>query len=124
MPGRLTRGNARDLAGPRPGGPSGSPRHPHDLRKYRPMLNSFRTKHVFSLRALGVAPAALLVLALAAPARADKGRDHRAPDLGDCQDLKVEAGNRVSFHAFGVGVQIYTWTGTRWSFVSPEAVLF
>jgi hypothetical protein len=25
---------------------------------------------------------------------------------------------------FGVGVQIYTWTGTSWSFVSPEALLF
>jgi hypothetical protein len=30
----------------------------------------------------------------------------------------------VSFHAFGVGVQIYRWDGTTWNFVAPEAVLF
>jgi hypothetical protein len=33
-------------------------------------------------------------------------------------------GNKLESHAFGVGVQIYTWTGTTWSFVSPEALLF
>jgi hypothetical protein len=73
-----------------------------------------------------VAPAAfaVLLLALVSPARAERGRDDRAPDLGDCQDLRAPAGNRVSSHAFGVGVQIYTWTGTSWSFVSPEALLY
>jgi hypothetical protein len=47
-----------------------------------------------------------------------------APDLGDSQNLKVPAGNKLVLHTYGVGVQIYTWTGTSWSFVSPEALLF
>jgi hypothetical protein len=50
--------------------------------------------------------------------------DDRTPDLGDCQELQVGPGNKVAFHAFGVGVQIYQWTGTSWAFVAPEAVLF
>jgi hypothetical protein len=36
----------------------------------------------------------------------------------------VPRGNKLESHVFGVGVQIYTWTGTTWSFVSPEALLF
>jgi hypothetical protein len=38
--------------------------------------------------------------------------------------LQVPAGNKLAFHKYGVGLQIYTWTGTNWSFVSPEALLF
>ena len=33
-------------------------------------------------------------------------------------------GNKVAFHAFAAGVQIYEWTGSAWVFVAPEAVLF
>jgi hypothetical protein len=63
------------------------------------------------------------VLAFVAPgaARAD---DNRAPDLGECQNLQVPPGNKVAFHAFGVGVQIYQWNGSSWTFVAPEAVLY
>ncbi len=89
-------------------------------------MNSSTTERASRLRPANAAVAALSLLLLAplAPARADQDRDHRAPNLGDCQDLQVPAGNRVSSHALGVGVQIYTWTGTSWSFVSPEALLF
>jgi hypothetical protein len=75
-----------------------------------------------------VAPAALapllLALAFVTPAAAAPGNDNRAPDLGDCQQLQVGPGNKVAFRVFGVGVQIYQWTGTSWVFVAPEAVLF
>jgi hypothetical protein len=85
-----------------------------------------RATHAFRLRPLDVTRAALalLLLALVAPVQAGPGHVNRAPDLGDCQNLQVPAGNKVAFHVYGVGVQIYTWTGTSWSFVSPEAVLF
>jgi hypothetical protein len=90
------------------------------------MMNSSRTTHAFRLRPLNVTPAALalLLLALVAPAEAGPAPDNRAPDLGAFQNLQVPAGNRLVLHVNGVGVQIYTWTGTSWSFVSPEAVLF
>jgi hypothetical protein len=38
--------------------------------------------------------------------------------------LQVQAGNKVSFHVYAEGVQIYRWNGTSWSFIAPEAVLF
>ena len=89
-------------------------------------MNSSRTTRAVRLRPLNVTRAALalLLLALVAPVEAGQGPDNRAPDLGDCQNLQVPAGNQVAFHVLGVGVQISTWTGTSWSFVSPEAVLF
>jgi Protein of unknown function (DUF3455) len=53
------------------------------------------------------------------------GNDNRAPELvGDCQILQVPAGNKVAFHVYAEGVQIYRWNGTSWAFVAPEAVLF
>jgi Protein of unknown function (DUF3455) len=67
---------------------------------------------------------ALLLFALVAPVRADPGDDNRAPDLGDCQNLQVPAGNKVAFRAYAEGVQIYRWNGASWAFVAPEAVLF
>jgi hypothetical protein len=66
---------------------------------------------------LGVS--ALFLLALVAPAGAD-----RTPDLGDCQNLRVPEGHRVAFVTYAEGVQIYRWNGTSWAFVAPEAVLY
>ena len=71
-----------------------------------------------------LAALALLLLALVAPAEVARGDNDWAPDLGDCQNLQVPEGNIVTFHAFGVGVQIYQWNGSSWDFVAPEAVLF
>src|SRR5213592_5163833 len=50
------------------------------------------------------------------------GNDNRAPEVPD--DIAVPAGNKVHFHGFGVGVQIYTWNGTSWGAAVPEAILF
>jgi uncharacterized protein DUF3455 len=74
-------------------------------------------------RHLTLAAAALLV-ALVASAGAEPGNDNRAPDLGDCEDLAVPAGHKVSSHVYAEGVQIYRWNGTSWSFVAPEALLY
>jgi hypothetical protein len=71
-----------------------------------------------------VAAPALLLLAFVAPLGAVPGDDNRAPDLGDWQVLRAPEGNKVSFHAYAIGVQIYRWNGTSWDFVAPEALLF
>ena len=67
--------------------------------------------------------AALALLGLVAHTGAGAG-DERAPDLGECQDLRVEEGHKVAFRAYAEGYQVYRWTGTGWAFVGPEAVLF
>jgi hypothetical protein len=87
-----------------------------------------RTTRGFFMPALQLTLAALvtaaLLLGLVAPVGADPGNDNRAPDLGICQDLKVPDGNKVAFHVYAQGVQIYRWDGSAWVFVAPEATLF
>jgi len=72
---------------------------------------------------------AVAVLLLASPASLRAGTDNRAP--GVPPSLVVPEGNKVSFHAYAVGVQIYgatasttSSTGFTWTFQAPEAVLF
>jgi Protein of unknown function (DUF3455) len=91
-------------------------------------MNSSRATHALRLHLLNMTLASLalllLLLALVAPAGAEPRNDNRAPDLGDCQDLQAPAGNKVAFHVYAEGVQVYRWNGTSWIFVAPEAVLF
>ena len=79
----------------------------------------------FRALALRIAGVAALLLALVTSAGAEPGNDNRAPELtGDCAKLHAPAGNKVVAHAYAVGVQVYRWNGTSWSFVGPEAVLY
>jgi hypothetical protein len=48
--------------------------------------------------------------------------DNRAPEVPE--ELAVGSTNKVHFHGFGVGVQIYTWDGTSWGAAVPDAILF
>jgi hypothetical protein len=48
--------------------------------------------------------------------------DNRAPEVPD--DIAVGDTNKVHFHGFGVGVQIYTWDGVKWAGPVPDATLF
>lgn len=66
---------------------------------------------------------AALLLSCTSSAPADPGNDNQAPDVPSA--IKVPGTtNKVHFHAFAVGVQIYVWNGTSWVFRAPEAVLF
>jgi hypothetical protein len=90
------------------------------------MINRSGTPQTFRFHVLDLTlvTLALLLLTLVAPAGAKPGNDNRAPDLGDCDDLHVPAGNKVAFHVYAEGVQLYSWNGTSWIFVAPEAGLF
>ena len=65
---------------------------------------------------------ALLLCATAALA-AQADTDNRAPDVPTQIAVSSET-NKVSFHGFGVGFQIYTWNGTSWGNAVPAATLF
>jgi hypothetical protein len=53
------------------------------------------------------------------------GDDNREPDLPPaCSTIQVPAGNKVSFHVYALGVQVYRWNGVKWDFVAPIAKLF
>src|SRR5688572_23005865 len=78
-----------------------------------------------TMAGMAAAAAAILLALVVATAWADPGNDPRAPELeGECEKLRVEPGHKVAAHAYAVGVQVYRWTGTGWSFVGPEAFLF
>jgi hypothetical protein len=71
-----------------------------------------------------VAPAlALLLGACASSSNAEPANDNRAPEVPTAIQVPGTT-NKVHFHVFAVGVQIYTWNGTSWVFQAPEAVLF
>ena len=65
------------------------------------------------------------LLCAAAVVTAQAGANARFPDLPpDCAKIAAPEGNRVVFHVYAVGVQIYSWDGTAWAFVAPEATLY
>jgi hypothetical protein len=79
---------------------------------------------IFQSRNATLLALALIACGLAAPASADPGNDNRAPELGDCEELAVPDGNKVSRKLYAEGVQIYRWNGTNWTFVAPRANLY
>lgn len=67
--------------------------------------------------------AGALALLLGSGLAALAGNDNRAPEVP--QQIAVDSTtNKVHFHGFGVGFQIYTWNGTDWGRAVPEATLF
>jgi hypothetical protein len=50
------------------------------------------------------------------------GTDNRAPEVPE--EIAVGSTNKVHFHGFGVGVQMYTWNGVSWGPAVPAATLF
>lgn len=74
-------------------------------------------------RFAGFFAAVFCALAMMSVARA--ASDIREPELpAECASIKVEAGNEVAFHAYALGVQIYRWNGSAWTFVAPAANLY
>src|SRR6187401_438460 len=89
-----------------------------------PALHRARTTMsatLFANRTKVGALALLLGCGLLAMAAAS-GNDNRAPEVPD--EISVGDTNKVHFHGFGVGVQIYTWNGTTWGAPVPRATLF
>jgi uncharacterized protein (TIGR03118 family) len=63
-----------------------------------------------------------LVGSLEPATRDPEVHDLHAPEVP--KDIVVSADNKVNFHGFGRGVQIYTWNGSSWGTAVPEATLF
>jgi hypothetical protein len=68
-----------------------------------------------------MALAGVMALAGSLPLRVH-GQDNRAPVVPT--DIRVPEGNKVQFHGYAEGVQIYTWNGTSWGTSVPEAFLY
>jgi hypothetical protein len=68
----------------------------------------------------------LVVAGLATAAVPPAAPDKDGPDLPSplCDRVRAPEGNKVAFHVYADGVQIYTWNGSSWTFVEPVATLF
>ncbi len=65
---------------------------------------------------------ALLLCGTLAALAGGSGTDNRAPEVP--AEIAVQDGNKVHFHGFGIGVQIYTWDGFSWGVPVPDATLY
>src|SRR5258705_6740216 len=76
-----------------------------------------------TLQSDGIKSLLIVAVALTAGvfARA-QGNDNRAPEVPAA--IQEPAGNKVHFHVYAEGVQIYSWSGSAWGFVAPQATLF
>jgi hypothetical protein len=85
-------------------------------------MSYLKNKRVIGLVALLIIAGVALTSIPAA--RADE--DNPTPVLPSptCDNLQVPPGNEVAFHAYAQGVQIYSWNGSSWGFVAPDARLF
>ena len=65
-------------------------------------------------------------LALASAPLARANGNIEPPNLPSplCDSLQVPAGNRLFFHTYALGVQVYWWNGVSWEFVAPVANLY
>lgn len=64
---------------------------------------------------------ALIGLALLATS-SGKATDNRAPAVPP--EITIDTNQKVHFHGFARGVQIYTWDGSSWGPAVPDATLF
>jgi hypothetical protein len=72
-----------------------------------------------------VALFSVAVLALASNKTVRADDDVRQPELpASCSSIQVEAGNKVSFHVYAIGVQVYRWNGASWTLKEPDANLY
>ena len=67
-------------------------------------------------------PAFLGLALLAVSTSVSRANDNRAPEVPD--EISVGDTNKVHFHGFGIGFQVYTWDGTSWGRPVPDATLF
>jgi hypothetical protein len=84
-------------------------------------MQNLKTKFVIALTLLFT----VVSFALAANPAARTIADNREPSLPSplCDKVQVPQGNKVAFHVYAQGVQVYKWNGTTWDFVGPVATL-
>jgi hypothetical protein len=89
-------------------------------RRIRLKSKAQKMKH---FKTISCSMLAAIALALAGISCAHaQGNDNRAPEVPVV--IKAPEGNKVLFHVYAEGVQIYSWNGSAWVFLAPEATLF
>ena len=88
---------------------------------------SIRRPWVTRLLKLNVSALLLALITLASSVSADdEDQQRREPELPSpvCDELALSDEYQLSAHVYALGVQIYRWSGTAWTFIGPEATLY
>jgi hypothetical protein len=81
----------------------------------------YRTKITLTLQSL------LLITLMSFAASPALAFGNNGPELPEqCGSIRVGEGNKLAFHAYARGVQVYRWNAItfKWDFVAPVATLF
>lgn len=89
--------------------------------KRRKLVSYLKVKRVTALVLLFV----VFGLASAAIPTAHASALDSSPTLpAGCESLEIDEGNGLAFRTYAIGVQVYRWNGSSWTFVEPVATLF
>ena len=74
---------------------------------------------------IGLAVLVGIVALAVTPTSAVAMFDKEGPELpGGCGSITVPEGNKLAFHAYAKGAQVYRFNGVTWDFVAPVATLY
>lgn len=79
--------------------------------------------NIFKMRSISVSIFAVLVT-LSSAAFGQSGEPRRPELPAGCEHLEADADERVAFKVYAEGFQIYSWNGTAWVLVAPDATLY
>jgi hypothetical protein len=85
-------------------------------------MNTNNTNQIPSTHTRAWLPALAGLALAAASATSALAEDNRAPEVPP--EIFAGETNKVHFHGFAQGVQIYTWNGNDWGNAVPRATLF
>jgi hypothetical protein len=80
-----------------------------------------KIKNIIGLLVL-ISVAAFAVTPTAAVTMFDNDNGPQLP--GGCESINVPEGNKLSFHVYAKGAQVYRFNGVSWDFVAPVATLY
>ena len=81
--------------------------------------------NIFRMKGISVAIFALAAVFWASAVALGQGGEQRRPELpAGCEGLEPDSNERVAFKVYAEGFQVYSWNGSVWVLVGPDATLY
>jgi hypothetical protein len=81
--------------------------------------------YIFKMKGISVAILAFAAVVWASAGVYGQGTEQRRPELpAGCEALEPDSTERVAFKVYAEGFQVYSWNGSAWVLVAPDATLY
>ena len=81
--------------------------------------------NIFKMKCISAAIFALSAMVFATVGVYAQSGERRRPELpAGCEALEPDSNERVAFKVYAEGFQVYSWNGSAWVLVRPDAVLY